>query len=107
MQRNTPSECLTLTIKDSMDKKLLNDEEINKWLILSKDGDVGVVPCIVPATNANSKQTVGGFGDFQKTVNKALIPGMNFQRCQNKIPLDFDANVTKSVMRSKDLYCNF
>ena len=38
----------------------------------------------------------------------SIIPGINFQRCQNKIPLSFGAsNLTKPVTKTKDLYCNF
>ena len=38
----------------------------------------------------------------------SIIPGINFQRCQNKIPLSFGAsNLTKPVTKTKDLYCSF
>ena len=36
----------------------------------------------------------------------SIIPGINFRRCQNKIPFNFGGNGS-DVMNAKDLYCNF
>ena len=36
----------------------------------------------------------------------SIIPGINFRRCQNKIPFNFGGNGS-DVMNVKDLYCNF
>ena len=64
----------------------------------------GRYACTIPS-DINDEKVPNEYSLKDAVVS--IIPGINFQRCQNKIPLDFDANVTKSVMRSKDLYCNF
>ena len=51
-------------------------------------------------------QTVPKEYSFRDAV-VTIIPGINFPRCQNKIPFDFDKKDTSEKIESRDLYCKF
>ena len=36
-----------------------------------------------------------------------IIPGINFPRCQNKLPFDFDDKNAGNSINTNDLYCDF